>query len=328
MTEEQILYQNYRNAGGGHRQNNKKTRARRVLKWLALVVVIALLGVMAYSYFWAKSIEKKVQFKSKTAKKIEEAVVKPKAAEPVNILLAGVDRRPNQRYGRADTIALLRIDTKDKSAYLLSIPRDTRVKISGHGLDKINHAWAFGGAPLLIKTVQNFIDLPVNYFFQVDFVSFEKIVNSIGGVDFYLDRGWTDGELDVEVRSGKHHRLGKEALGIVRARHQFSSGDFDRIKNQQRFLTAVMKESLASYAQVPRLAGIMAEDSRTNMDLNTMITLGRSFTGSQDNLQVQTLPGKGKTIHKVWYMIPDQAGKAALLSAMINKEPFTPPGSN
>ena len=325
MTRDQIIYQDRRNIGR-RRRNNKKNRARHFFKWLALTIAVVILGLAAYSFFWAKSLENKVQFKPKIAKKIDRAVTKPKAAAPINILLSCVDRRANQKYGRADTIALLRIDPKDKSAYLLSIPRDTRVPIKGHGLDKINHSWAFGGAPLLIKTVRNFINLPVNYFFQVDFVSFEKVVNAIGGVDFYLDRGWNDGELGVDVRSGNHHRMGKEALAIVRARHQFAGGDFDRIKNQQRFLTTVMKESLSSYSQVPRLANIMAEDSRTNMDLNTMITLGRSFAGAQDNLQMQTLPGKGKTIHKVWYMIPDQAGKAALLSAMVNKKPFVPAG--
>jgi len=328
MTEEQILYQNHHNVGRRRRRNNNKSRGGRVLKWLALIIAVTILGISAYSFFWAKNIENKVRFKPKTAKKIEHAVVKPKTNEPIDILLTGVDKRPNQKYGRADTIVLLRIDPQDKSAYLLSIPRDTRVKISGHGLDKINHAWAFGGAPLLIKTVRNFVDMPVNYFFQVDFVSFEKVVNALGGVDFYLDRGWNDGELDVDVKSGNHRRMGKEALAIVRARHQFAGGDFDRIKNQQRFLTAIMKESLASYRQVPRLANIMAEDSRTNMDLGTMVSLGRSFAGAQNNLQVQTLPGKGRTIHKVWYMIPDQAGKDALLSAMLNKEPFASSVSN
>lgn len=306
----------------GFSKHLRRRRRRRYLKWLLIISLLTILSTAAYSYLWAKGIEKKIQFEPKTAKKIAEVTVEPKKDKPINILLAGVDRRPNEKSGRADTIALLRIDSADKSAYLLSIPRDMRVTIPGRGLDKINHAWAFGGAPLLIKTVQDFLDLPVNYFFQVDFVSFQKVVDAIGGVDFTIDRGWYDGELGAAVRSGTYRRSGKEALAIVRARYQFAGGDAARIRNQQLFLMTVMKESLTSYSQVPQIAGIISQDSRTNMDLSTMIQFGQAFVGTQDDLQMQTVPGKGTMINKVYYLIPDQKAKESLVSDMINKRPF------
>lgn len=319
--QEQKLYPVSQFHGPSRNQKRKRRRPRRFLKWSLLTAILLFISFVTYSFFWAKGIENKMQFAPKIAKKIAKAVSKPKPNEPIDILLAGVDARVGEGFGRADTIALLRIDPEDQTAYLLSIPRDTRVPIPGRGLDKINHAWAFGGAPLLIKTVQNFLRLPVNYFFQVDFASFEKVVNAMGGVDFSIDRGWYDGELGTQVRSGNYHRYGKEALAIVRARYQFG-GDTARIKNQQRFLMTVMKESLSSYAQVPKVANIMAQDSRTNMDLNTMMSLGKAFVGTQNNLQVQTTPGKGVMINKVWYNIPDQTGKAILVSDMVNKKPF------
>ncbi|GAF90946.1 unnamed protein product, partial [marine sediment metagenome] len=96
----------------------------------------------------------------------------------VNILIVGCDEIEN--HGRADTIVFLSISPKTKDVLILSIPRDTRVEIPGRGMDKINHAYAFGGEKLISKTVSSFLDVPIHFYAVVDFNGFVNIIDELG----------------------------------------------------------------------------------------------------------------------------------------------------
>jgi len=292
----------------------KKRRRLKVLQYLALFLVVTVVVAAATTYYWLKQLESKMQLKPEEAQKLNKVVTKPQA-NIWNLLLVGTDKRPGWQSSRADTIIFASLNFDTKKAYLLSIPRDSRVAIPGRGLDKINHAWAFGKAPLLIKTVQNFLGLPVNYFLQLDFASFEKTVDAIGGVDFAVSQGWYDGELGVEVRSGLKHRYGKEALALVRSR-KFAAGDFSRIQHQQQFLQAVAQQVLANYSDIPHIANIVASYAATNMSLGEMLKVGQNFRNSGFKLQMATVPGKPGMLNGVSYVFPDLAKKEALVKAV------------
>jgi LCP family protein required for cell wall assembly len=104
----------------------------------------------------------------------------------VNILIVGCDEIEN--HGRADTIVFLSISPKTKDVLILSIPRDTRVEIPGRGMDKINHAYAFGGESLLTKTVSSFLDLPIHFYAVADFNGFVNIIDELGGVEIDIEK--------------------------------------------------------------------------------------------------------------------------------------------
>jgi LCP family protein required for cell wall assembly len=254
-----------------------------------------------------------------------EAEVKEPVGSVVTALLVGADQREGWDSARADTIVFMRADRQAGKAYMISIPRDTRVNIPDHGMDKINHAWAFGKAPLMIETVSDFLGLPINYVFQVDFTQFEQAVDALGGVEFPTDVGWTDGELGVTVESGLRLRGGKEALAIIRNRSWgagATGSDLDRVGVQQEFIKAMVSQSMDSYADVPTVANVVASYVNTNMGLTEMLGLGRAFTGAQLDIETATLPGAPQMIGGVSFVVPDEAGKDALIAAMLENLPL------
>jgi len=126
------------------------------------------------------------------------------------------------------------IDEATKSVSLLSVPRDTRVKIPGHGWDKINHAYANGGSQLSQKAVENLLGIPIDYYVTIDFAGFYKIVDAVGGVDVDVEKRmyYEDpyDELVIDIQPGMQHMNGKTAIQYVRYRD--SEGDIGRIERQ------------------------------------------------------------------------------------------------
>lgn len=111
--------------------------------------------------------------------------------EPFSVLMLGVDERDGDS-GRSDTMIVLTVNPDKKSVKMLSIPRDTRTEIVGHGTtDKINHAYAFGGVAMSMDTVENFLDIPIDYFMQINMEGFKDIVDSVGGVTVDNDLDFT-----------------------------------------------------------------------------------------------------------------------------------------
>lgn len=318
MTDQQLPGSVRKRRGRDDRRTN-----RRTLKIIAAGIAAAVLLGVAAGFVWLKSLENQMQLKPHVAAKVKKVTKEPEGTA-INIVLAGTDLRPASKGSRTDTVIFIRADKASKKVYVLSIPRDSRVEIPGRGLDKINHAWPFGGAPLLIKTVSNFLDMPVNYFFQVDFSRFEKTVNALGGVDFDSKYSWYDGELGVAVRAGMQHRSGREALALVRNRHHGAGGggDLVRVPIQQEFLTAMISQSIKSYTDVPRVATVVAQQVNTNMSMTDMLGSGRSFAGAGMQMETAILPGKSGMYRGVSYVFPDEKAKEALVSAMLKNQPF------
>jgi len=295
----------------------KKLVLLKTLKIAALILLITVTGTMVYSFLAIKNLETRMQLEPKESKEIEKITTEVKKEEPWHILLVGTDRRPNWKASRADTIMLLRVDPNNKTAHLLSIPRDSRVNIPGHGLDKINHSFAYGGAPLLISTVEGYTGLDINYYFQVDFEMFKEMVDAVGGVDFEVDQSWRGSN----IRHGLHRRDGEEALLLLSLRN-YPDGDFTRIKHQQQFLSAAMKQMADSYIKGPELASIVATHSKTNMDIGKMLSLGKAFVPSGAKLQMATIPGKTGSLNGISYVFPDEKAKDELIEVMKKGEDF------
>nr|MBQ6740358.1 LCP family protein [Synergistaceae bacterium] len=139
----------------------------------------------------------------------------------VNVLVVGLDNVDGG--SRTDAIALAIFDADNSAVRIASIPRDSRVYIPGRGWDKINHAYVFGGINLLRETVVNLTGVPVDYFVKVNYRSFPKIIDLLGGIDIYVDKrmNYTDysGKLFINIPKGQQHMNGKTALGYVRFRH-------------------------------------------------------------------------------------------------------------
>ncbi len=234
------------------------------------------------------------------------------AADKATVMIMGVDQRKDD-VGRSDTLMIATIDPKNNQAALLSVPRDTRVKIPGFGWDKINAAYAYGGYKLTRRTVEQLLDVPINHYIIINIQGFQKIIDAIGGVDINVEKRMVyndpyddDGGLHINIYPGLQHMNGKEAIAYVRYRD--TQGDIGRIYRQQKFMRAVM-EKVLSPAIIPRIPSIVSEvmDSvKTDMSLRELLAFFGSLREAQKNgLRTDMVPGTPMYIDGISYWIPN-----------------------
>ena len=188
--------------------------------------------------------------------------------DPINILMLGSDSRAsggdptNWQAGgqRSDVMMLIQISGDRNSVNVMSIPRDSWVPIDGHGDAKINAAFSWGGPELAISTVQNLTGVTIDHFAIVDFASFEKLTDELGGVN-------------IATASGEKHMNGTEALTFVRERHSLPQGDFDRVRRQQAWIKSILSAvfengALKSPTKVASLINIVLDYSAVDQGIN------------------------------------------------------------
>ena len=227
----------------------------------------------------------------------------------VNILIVGCDEIEN--HGRADTIVFLSISPKTKDALILSIPRDTRVEIPGRGMDKINHAYAFGGESLISEAVSSFLDVPIHFYAVVDFNGFVYIIDELGGVEidvekemYYVDKA---GGVEINLHPGKQILDGEKALQYIRFRYD-KLGDLGRIKRQQKLALAVIKKMINfdSITKIPQISEGMKGYIETNIEARYTVALANLFRGvNQEKFRIETVQSKPVYIEGISYLEPN-----------------------
>ncbi|WP_273702082.1 LCP family protein [Acetomicrobium sp.] len=285
------------------------------LALLIMAMVVATLGgayVRLYGYFSPKveSIKESVQHDEKTGK--------------INICIVGKDNTEDSH--RADTILFTTLDLDNKTVQVLSIPRDTRVQISGRGWDKINHAYPYGGIELLNRTLINYLGMPIHYYIELDYSSFPKIVDLLGGVDIYVEKRlkYVDkaGGLYIDIPQGLQHMDGETALKFVRFRHD-ALGDIGRIKRQQQFMKALLQKiaNQAVSTKMPTLLKEILQAVQTDLPAEEALKLAMYFRDiPPQNIRFFTLPGKPAVLSGVSYWLGDVNRALAMLSAPISEE--------
>lgn len=235
-----------------------------------------------------------------------------KAKDKSIVLIMGVDIRKDD-VGRSDTLMIATIDPRLDQATLLSIPRDTRVKIRGRGYDKINAAFAYGGVRLTESTVENFLGIDIDHYLLINTNSFVKIIDAIGGVDidvekrmFYEDPWDDNGGLVIDLYPGEQHMDGKTAVTYVRYRD--SEGDIGRVQRQQKFMAACMDKvtSPEIIPRIPKIAREVIDAIETDMSLRQLLELAGALKAAQKNgLETDMVPGYPLYIDDISYWIPD-----------------------
>ena len=232
----------------------------------------------------------------------------------LHMLVLGVDpdwlAPGKQGSGRSDTLMLATYDPKTGEVSLLSIPRDTRVAIPGRGEDKINHAYVFGGVELSLRTVRNFLNVPIRYYIKIDTTGFARLVDAIGGVtiDVEKDMDYDDnaGNLHIHLKKGLQTLDGQQAEGYVRFRH--TDSDFARAARQQKFIAAAIKQVLkpANLLKIPELTRIGFQTVQTNISLPVALRYASAIKSVQaDKVASYTVEGADTYIDGIYYLIPD-----------------------
>jgi len=227
-----------------------------------------------------------------------------------NIVVMGCDVRKGDA-GRSDTLFVVMLDKSKKDAALLSVPRDTRVKIKGHGWDKINAAFAYGGQKLTRETVQYFLGIKIDNYVVVDFQGFKGLVDAVGGVDINVEKRMYyydpyDG-FEIDLRPGMQHMDGKTAMQYVRYRDE--EGDIGRIRRQQKFLMALYRHIASKniIAKIPGVSKQIMSMVKTDLSLKEMVELGNVMRDmvEKDGLKMSMVPGEPEYIDGISYWIPD-----------------------
>lgn len=264
----------------------KKSAGKRLKRFLVVVVlIIALLGAGLYSF--AGSLYQKMNYVE-----VESVADLPmKEDGVVNVLLIGNDSRENGDDGRSDAMILLSVSNRTKTIYMTSLLRDMYVEIPGHDNNRLNAAYSFGGAELLMETVEKNFEIPVNRYVQVNFEAFVGLVDSVGGVDLELtteeleyvngylveynmltDRPQGTDNMDTQA-AGMVHLNGPQALAYCRNR--YIGTDFGRTERQRKVLTEVIKKIPgALVTNGSQLFDTLLPNLTTNLTKNECISLG------------------------------------------------------
>jgi polyisoprenyl-teichoic acid--peptidoglycan teichoic acid transferase len=322
-----------RRNSNGRMSRAEAGRRRRMWRRLRLIVATTLLALIGSAAAWAGytywNLTERIKPPSEDAEAIAAALAPREASksatrDPVWILLLGSDARPGESNARADSIILTRLDPESKTVTMLSIPRDTRVEIPGHGTTKINAATAYGGSALMIRTVSEFTGLPVDHYVKIDFEGFQEGVDAMGGILIDVEASIYDPQAADYVRSaarieqGSQLLDGAKALTFVRSR-AFPDGDFSRMRNQQTFMIEFLRQSLdqSKITQLPGVASSIASHLDTDMSVRELLDLAQTFKGlGPQDMQGYTIPSSTGMIGGVSYVLPDEIALKELAAAI------------
>jgi LCP family protein required for cell wall assembly len=252
----------------------------------------------------------------------------PKLDRRMNVLLLGVDSngRDTERFTgcRSDTMMIASLDPTSHKVSLVSLPRDSRVRIAdNHGVEKINAAHALGGPELAVKTVSQDFAVPIDHYIVIDVQGLKKVFEVLGPVDVlvekpmhYRDRA---GRLNIALEPGMVSMDAAKLEEYVRFRHD-AKGDIGRIERQQWFMRQVKKklEEPQVVLKLPELFKLAGDYVRTDLSVEEMAKLaGFSKDIKPSEIQTAMLPGIGTTIYGGSYWLPDAEGAAIVLHRLL-----------
>lgn len=299
-------------------RKRKKRNKKRIFFTLSAVLVafFAVVGYGAYLYIKANTVLSDAYEEDERDKsELRDKIVDPKF-DNVSILIMGVDasdKRENEATARTDTLMLATLNKDKKSVKLLSIPRDSYVYVPEVGYEtKINHAHAYGGHRATIDTVENLLNIPVDYYVRVNFEAFIDVVDALDGVTVdvpyeFTEQDSTDKANAIHLEEGSQNLNGEEALALARTRKL--DNDIERGKRQQEILKAIVDRavSLDSILKYDDIIEAVGGNMRTNMtfsEMKSFISYGTS--GSKLAFETLTLEGHDYQPSSTYYWQIDE----------------------
>ncbi|MEJ8307236.1 LCP family protein [Saccharibacillus sacchari] len=239
--------------------------------------------------------------------------------KPFNLLVLGVDEREND-VGRSDAIMMLAVNPQKRSVLMFNIPRDTRTEIVGRGtVDKINHAYAFGGVNMSVNTVEQFLDVPVDYYVKVNMEGLERIIDILGGVT--VDNPFEFDFEGTDYKKGPIDMNGHEALMYSRMRYDDPKGDIGRNDRQQLVLSALIEKgkNISNLTKVNSLLEAVKDNVKTNLTKDDMMDIVSKYRTEIDSVDKDEVQGSGKKINGIYYYIVDEAEKTRIRTELTNQ---------
>jgi LCP family protein required for cell wall assembly len=323
-----------------------KRKRRRGLRIFLIIfgVFVILLGAGAVGgALYLRSVDHSVA-RVDAFKQVPEAARPPRAAEAkgaMNYLILGSDSRDPQNTtgSRSDTIILMHVDKNRSGAQLVSIPRDTWTHIPksadgkhGDTTAKINAAYAWGGVPLTVQTIEAFTGVRIDHVIMIDFAGFREIVDALGGVTIDVDESFTATH-SVSPGGNRHYDKGPQlmdgaaALDYARERYAFKDGDFARIRHQQQVIKAILNQAasggmLTNPSQLNAFLRATADAATVDSTMSIFDTAADLRHLRGENLTFYTNPTKGTgMVGDQSVVFPDTAKDKPFYEAIRDDKP-------
>ena len=272
-----------------------------ILRFFLLLFITVLLGFGYYVYLiWSAAHRSYVPPEQEKSDKRQEAIKWHE--DPVAILMLGVDERDGDQ-GRADTIMIAALNPQEKDIVLTNIPRDTRVEIPGKNFrDKINHSYAYGGVDLTRKTVEHFLDLPIDGYVQINMQGLKEIVDELDGIDVEVPFTFSYG--GHTFKNGTMHLNGEETLAFARMRKEDPLGDFGRIQRQQEVIRAIVRKGTdwTTFTKLDTVMEKLGSNVKTDISPFQLLQLQNRYANlSRENIKTVRFKGEDATIDGIYY---------------------------
>ncbi|MGK3149853.1 LCP family protein [Staphylococcus shinii] len=275
-----------------------KRSLKKVIAILFIALAIIVLCAVGYIFFKLTTLNNSIN--NPLDRKHSELRDRPlKDGEPISIALFGIDSdevRASENGGqRSDSIVLLSINPKDKKTEMISVPRDTHAKIVGKGIEeKINHAYAYGGPDMAVKSVEKLMNVPIDHYAAINMDGVSTLIDEVNGVDV-VSNGDFVAQNYTFSKGQKYHMYGKEALAFMRSRKEAGAGgDEGRQARQQLVIEAVAKKSI-NPSSIPKINSIfdaVENNVKTDLSLTELNSIRSDYKAAQKNVNRRTLKGE------------------------------------
>lgn len=286
---------------------------------LFLVLLLAI-GIFVWKVYSDVTSTTDEIYKEVEKEELRESPIEVDNSESFSILLLGVDTGDLGRteQGRSDTMMVLTVNPNENQTSIVSIPRDTYTEIIGRGtMDKINHAYAFGGVSMSVNTVQNLLDIPIDYYVEVNMQGVKDIVDALGGISVTPTLTFNyDGYSFIEGQTAALD--GNAALSYSRMRYDDPNGDYGRQARQRQIIVAAMNKvaSLSSIMNYQGILGTLENNMQTNLTFDNMLAIFNDYRGAVSNVEEIQLEGSGTKIDGIYYAIVGDAELAEVSSKL------------
>ncbi|TQR06265.1 LCP family protein [Psychrobacillus soli] len=305
------------------RQKKRKTKTRRKILYTILIISMVLLsGVIVFATNLSlqtknamNKIYQPLDREKDPTKEAENKIENAKAEDSAfTILLAGIENEEKAKYGRSDVLILATINPKTEKISMVSIPRDSRVYVPDLGYQtKINHSYAFGGINYTINTLEEVLDIPIDYYVSTDFQGFEDIVDTVGGVDvevpFTFSAQLTGSLKWKKYTEGPMFLNGNEALAYVRMRKKDPQGDAGRNIRQKQVIQEIINKatSISNIGNIDNMIKDVGNNVKTNIPSSEYFGLIKTYQNIKSSpIEQLQLKGYDTLIRGTSYFIIDE----------------------
>ncbi|WP_429861268.1 LCP family protein [Enterococcus faecalis] len=273
---------------------------------IILVLFLAVVGMGAKLY-WdvSKSMDKTYE----TVERSKKSQVNLNNKEPFSVLLLGIDTGDDGRVeqGRSDTTIVATVNPRDNQTTLVSLARDTYVDIPGQGKqDKLNHAYAFGGASLAMDTVENYLNIPINHYVSINMAGLKELVNAVGGIEVNNNLTFSQDGYDFTI--GKISLDGEQALSYSRMRYEDPNGDYGRQERQRKVIEGIVQKvlSLNSVSNYQEILTAVSDNMKTDLSFDDMKKIALDYRSAFGKVKQDQLQGTGFMQDGVSYQRVDE----------------------